>query len=387
VVVKWPAPSPTRETQEPIRTTAMAAPPTRSARSPLAAPPAAPGLPAPPALSAAAAISAAPAATTVSAAPAVPGARPVPGARALPAITAIVTTFNEEQNIGACIESLEWCDEILVVDSFSTDRTASIARGYPKVRFVQRTYYGSASQKNWAMDQVQNDWILIFDADERCTPALQREIVALLAANPRHDAYTIKRRVHFLDRVIRFSGWQHDRVVRLVRRGCARYPNRRVHADMITRGPAPILRNPMEHYMTDTLDEYIRRIEKYSFWGASQHWKEGKRAGFLEIFGRSAWRFLRTYLFQLGILDGMHGLVFCMLQSFGTYRKWSLLWGWHANAARGRLPTLPIFDEDETIWRGLEDRPPQRYQARGPAAAPAAARPGSIGPGAIGKDL
>jgi glycosyltransferase involved in cell wall biosynthesis len=306
-------------------------------------------------------------------APAAPAAPAVPGARALPAITAIVTTFNEEQNIGSCIESLEWCDEILVVDSFSTDRTAAIARGYPKVRFVQRTYYGSASQKNWAMDQVQNDWILIFDADERCTPALQRELVALLAANPRHDAYTIKRRVHFLDRVIRFSGWQHDRVVRLVRRGCARYPNRRVHADMITRGPAPILRNPMEHYMTDTLDEYIRRIEKYSFWGASQHWKEGKRAGFLEIFGRSAWRFVRTYLFQLGILDGMHGLVFCMLQSFGTYRKWSLLWGWRANAARGRMPTLPIFDEDESIWRGLEDRPPQRYQARGPAAAPAAA--------------
>lgn len=346
----------------------MAAPPTRSARSPLAAPPAAaPGLPAPSALSAATTVSATPVA------PAAPAAPAVPGARALPAITAIVTTFNEEQNIGSCIESLEWCDEILVVDSFSTDRTAAIARGYPKVRFVQRTYYGSASQKNWAMDQVQNDWILIFDADERCTPALQRELVALLAANPRHDAYTIKRRVHFLDRVIRFSGWQHDRVVRLVRRGCARYPNRRVHADMITRGPAPILRNPMEHYMTDTLDEYIRRIEKYSFWGASQHWKEGKRAGFLEIFGRSAWRFVRTYLFQLGILDGMHGLVFCMLQSFGTYRKWSLLWGWRANAARGRMPTLPIFDEDESIWRGLEDRPPQRYQARGPAAAPAAA--------------
>src|ERR1700746_190331 len=135
----------------------MAAPPTRSARPPLAARPA-----------------------------------------ALPAITAIITTFNEELNIGTCIESLLWCDEILVVDSFSTDGTAAIARSYPKVRFVQRTYYGSASQKNWAMDQVQNDWILIFDADERCTPALQREIVALLAANPRHDAYTIKRRVHFL---------------------------------------------------------------------------------------------------------------------------------------------------------------------------------------------
>jgi glycosyltransferase involved in cell wall biosynthesis len=272
-------------------------------------------------------------------------------------VAAIVTTFNEEQNIAGCIESLLWCDEIFVVDSFSTDRTAEIASGYPKVRFHQRTYYGSASQKNWAMDQVRHDWILIFDADERCTPELQREIQELLAAGPRQEAYTIKRRVYFLDRVIRFSGWQHDRVVRLVRKGTARYPNRRVHADMITRGPAPVLRSPMEHYMADTLDEYVRRIEKYSFWGASQNWKDGRSSGFLEVFGRSAWRFVRTYFFQLGILDGMHGLIFCLLQAYGTYLKWALLWGWHVNAARGREPNLPIFDEDQATWRGIEEAP------------------------------
>jgi glycosyltransferase involved in cell wall biosynthesis len=271
-----------------------------------------------------------------------------------PAVSAIITTLNEEQNIAECIESLLWCDEILIVDSFSTDRTAEICRSYDKVRFYQRTYYGSAAQKNWAMDQVESDWILIFDADERCTPALQKEIQDLVARGPEHDAYTIRRRVYFMNRVIRFSGWQHDRVVRLVRRGTARYPNRRVHADMITRGPAPELKNPMTHYMADSLDEYARRIEKYSFWGAAQHWREKRRSGFTEIFGRSVWRFLRTYIFQLGILDGLHGLVFCMLQSYGTYLKWALLWGWHVNAARGRMPALPEFDESENTWRPLE---------------------------------
>ncbi len=276
-----------------------------------------------------------------------------PSAR--PRVSAIVTTFNEEVHIAGCIESLLWCDEILVVDSFSTDRTPEIVRGFEKVRFYQRTYYGSAAQKNWAMDQVANEWILIFDADERCTPALQQEIEEVLAAGPRYEAYTIKRRVYFLDRLIRFSGWQHDRVVRLIRNGSARYPNRRVHADMITRGPAPMLRNSMEHYMADSLDEYVRRIEKYSFWGAAQHWREKRRAGFSEIFGRSIWRFFRTYIFQLGILDGMHGLVFCMLQAYGTYLKWALLWGWHINAARGRSPNLPIFDDSEETWRGLEE--------------------------------
>jgi glycosyltransferase involved in cell wall biosynthesis len=289
-----------------------------------------------------------------------PARQPTPSVR--PRLSAIITTFNEEANIAGCIDSLLWCDEILVVDSFSTDRTPEIVRGYPeKVRFFQRTYFGSASQKNWAMDQVAHEWILIFDADERCTPALQREIETLLAAGADHEAYTIKRRVYFLDRVIRFSGWQHDRVVRLIRNGSARYPNRRVHADMVTRGAAPVLKSPMEHYMADSLDEYVRRIEKYSFWGAAQKWREKRRAGFPEIFGRSIWRFFRTYMFQFGILDGMHGLVFCMLQAYGTYLKWSLLWGWHINAARGRMPNLPIFDDSEETWRGIEEseRPAQ----------------------------
>src|SRR5215207_1361262 len=95
--------------------------------------------------------------------------------RSRPGVSAIVTTFNEEQNIAGCIESLLWCDEIFVVDSFSTDRTPEIARGFDKVLFLQRIYYGSAWQMSWAMDQVSHEWILIFDADERCTPALQDE--------------------------------------------------------------------------------------------------------------------------------------------------------------------------------------------------------------------
>ena len=155
-----------------------------------------------------------------------------------PPISALVTTYNEERHIADCLASLDWCDEVLVVDSFSTDRTPEIVRGCERARFVQRTYYGSASQKNWAMDQTQNEWVLILDADERCTPELRAEIEALFqAGEPAQDAYTIKRRVFFLGKVIRFSGWQHDRVVRLLRRDAGRYPNRRVHADMLTRTP------------------------------------------------------------------------------------------------------------------------------------------------------
>jgi glycosyltransferase involved in cell wall biosynthesis len=277
------------------------------------------------------------------------------GEIARPKISVVVTTYNEEANIRGCLESLLWCDEILVIDSYSTDRTPEIVKGYEQVTFHQRTYYGSAAQKNWAMDQTAHDWILIFDADERCTPRLRREIEELLAKGPEHDAYTIRRRVYFLGKVIRFSGWQHDQVVRLVKKGAGRYPNRRVHADMTTRGPAPRLKNVMDHYMVEDFHEYVLRIVKYSRWGASQGWREGRRAGVPEVLGRSVWRFFRTYFLQLGVLDGMRGLVFCTLQAYGTYLKWSILWSWRVNEARGIEPDLPPVDESEEIWEGLDE--------------------------------
>jgi hypothetical protein len=178
----------------------------------------------------------------------------------------------------------------------------------------------------------------------------------LLASGPRADAYTIKRRVYFMDRVIRFSGWQHDRVVRLVKCGAGRYPNKRVHADMQTKGTPPVLAHPMLHFMIDSFDQYLPRIVKYGFWGAAQGWKSGKKSGAVEVFGRSAFRFLRMYILQFGFLDGMPGLVFCMLQAFGTYLKWAILWEWRANAERGRAPDLPVFDEDETVWAWEEEQ-------------------------------
>lgn len=271
-------------------------------------------------------------------------------------ISALVTTFNEERHIKECLESLQWCDELLVVDSYSTDRTPEIAREFDKVRLLQRTYFGSASQKNWAMDEAEHDWILIFDADERCTPELRNEILDLLSkGKPAYEAYTIRRTVYFLGEIIRFSGWQRDQVVRLLRHGAGRYPNRRVHADMVTRGKAPLLKNPMLHFMVDDFVTYARRIQKYSWWGAAQAWREGRRSGALEVLGRSVWRFLRTYLLQLGILDGMRGLVFCLLQAYGTYLKWSFLWSWHLNERRGLKPNLPTFDDNELTWRGVDE--------------------------------
>lgn len=273
-----------------------------------------------------------------------------------PKVSGIITSFNEEHNIAECIESLLWCDEIILVDSYSTDKTPEIAQKYDKVRFFQRTYYGAGAQKNWAMQHVRHDWIFLLDSDERCTPELRQEVEGILASGTEHSAFMMNRNVYILGRRIRYSGWQHDRVARLFRKGSAYYENRRVHSVLHTTGETPILDHAIEHHMVDrSFDEYAFRLAKYGYWNAAQCWRDGDRTSALEVLLRPAWRFFRTYILQLGILDGSLGIVFCLLQSYSTYMKFAILWGWQKNDARGIPPMLPEFDEDESTWEGLRE--------------------------------
>lgn len=270
-------------------------------------------------------------------------------------VTGLVTCFNEEHNVGACIESLQWCDEIIVVDSFSTDRTPEIAQSYDKVRFFQREYFGAGAQKNWAMEKVRFQWIFLLDSDERCTPELRDEVQEILKAGPKYLGYMMNRSVYLLGKRIRYSGWQRDRVARFFKKGTAFYENRRVHSALHTTGEVPILKNTIEHHMVDqTFTEYAFRLGKYGYWGAGQMWRDGKRTHVTEVVTRPFWRFFKVYGLQLGILDGARGLVFCLLQAYGTYMKFAILWGWQVNHARGIEPDLPEFDDAEQTWEGLE---------------------------------
>lgn len=272
-----------------------------------------------------------------------------------PRVTGLVTCFNEEHNIAECIESLLWCDEIIVVDSFSSDRTPEIVRSFEQVRFFQRTYFGAGAQKNWALQHVTGDWVFLLDADERCTPELRDEALALLDKGPGAEAYMVNRLVYFLGKPIRYSGWQRDRVVRFFRVGRAYYENRRVHSILHVQGETHFLQNRMPHLMVDrSFDEYAFRIAKYALWGAAQAWRDGERSNFAEVSLRALWRFLRTYVVQLGFLDGVRGMVFCLLQAYGTYLKWAILWGWQVNQARGIEPQLPEFDDSVSTWEGLQ---------------------------------
>jgi len=276
-----------------------------------------------------------------------------PSGAGRPGISALVTCYNEEHNIAACIDGLLWCDELVVVDSYSTDRTPEILRGYDKVRLLQHEYYGAAAQKNWALPQLRHDWVLIFDADERCSPALRGEIETLLASGPEAEAYRIRRNAYFLGKPIRHCGWHDDRVVRLFRRDAGTYERRRVHAKVVVRGQVGDLREPMDHFMVQDFDEYLRRIVKYGNWGAAQAWRDGKRTSLGRVVFRSGWRFVRSYLLMAGFLDGRQGLMFSLMQAYGTFVKWATVWGWQQQAASGREPRLPEFDEDEAVWQGL----------------------------------
>jgi glycosyltransferase involved in cell wall biosynthesis len=240
-------------------------------------------------------------------------------------LSVIIPTFNEEETIEDCLASVAFADEILVVDSFSTDRTVEVARARG-ARVVQREYGYSAQQKNWAIPQARHEWVLLVDADERVSPELGEEIRDLLARDPRADGYWIRRANHFLGKRIRHCGWGTDRVIRLFRRDVSRYQDRQVHAEIDLPGPLPTLRHPLEHHTFRSWSQYWRKLDLYSEWGARQMLQEGRRTDGAQILLRPTGRFIRMYFLRFGFLEGTHGVILSMLGAFTVYLKHARLW-------------------------------------------------------------
>lgn len=246
-------------------------------------------------------------------------------------ISVIVTTFNEERCITRCLQSLQRFDDILVVDSFSTDRTLEIARS-SGARIVQRAYESAAKQKNWALQHVERDWVLILDADERLTPALQAEIEAL-PDEPPYEGYWIRRESEYLGRRIRHCGWQRDKVLRLFQRGAGRYEETEVHEEVVLRSPPGQLLAALEHDPYADIAHHLRKMNSYTSRGARDFHRRGGRFPFVRMLVHPPFRFLRMYVLQAGILDGFHGLVLCALSSYGVMLKYAKAWARGRNAA------------------------------------------------------
>ncbi|MCB9263578.1 MAG: glycosyltransferase family 2 protein [Lewinellaceae bacterium] len=241
-------------------------------------------------------------------------------------LSVIITTFNEEHNIQGVLESVDWADEAIVVDSFSTDRTVEIARRYTR-RVMQREYTGPASQKNWAIPQASHEWILLLDADERVTKKLKLEIQKYLnQENIPFDAFWIGRRNFFMGKEVRYSGWQGDAVVRFFRRDLCRYNDKQVHEEVITEGlRVGRLNQKLLHYTYRDMEHFLAKMRRYARWSAQDYdEKTGRVTGFHLLF-KPLFRFLKHYFFQLGFLDGKVGLVVSSVMAWGVFLRYANL--------------------------------------------------------------
>jgi (heptosyl)LPS beta-1,4-glucosyltransferase len=245
----------------------------------------------------------------------------------MPKLTVLIPCKDERQHIAACIASARpIADEILVADSGSTDGTLEIVRSQGDCRLIEREYVNSADFKNWAIPQARHEWVLVLDADERVPPDLAAEIRDLLAFDPPHDGYALRRDVYFLGHRIRHCGWNTPTLIRLFRRTC-RYQTRRVHANVeVPSGSVGMLCGRLVHYTATDLERFVAKQHRYSSWSALDAFESGKRAGWLKLLTHTPLRFLQLYVLRGGILDGRVGLVLCGVMAYYTFLKDAKLW-------------------------------------------------------------
>lgn len=243
----------------------------------------------------------------------------------MPNVSVVIITFNEEKNIRAALESAKWADEIVVLDSFSTDRTVDICREYTQ-EVYQESWRGFSGQKQRAVDLAKNDWVFVLDSDERFTEWLRAEIAGLLQNGPGKDGYYCARRNHFMGREILHGGWYPDYSLRLFDRTKGRFVRREVHEAVEVRGATGYLDNPMLHYTYNGISDYLKRMERYAGLAAGELYKNGKKAGVLELMLRPPFTFFKMYLLKQGFRDGVHGLVLAVLYSYYTFSKYAMLW-------------------------------------------------------------
>ena len=240
-------------------------------------------------------------------------------------LSVLVTTKNEERTIRACLESARFAEEIVVVDSGSTDGTLAIVRPLAD-RVLEHPYESPAAQKNWSLPQLAHDWVLILDADERVTPELRAEIEAVLSGSPSRAGYWIRRENWFYGEPIRSAGWQRDRVLRLLDRTKGAYRPVLVHEEIELQGEAGTLSAKLLHEPYRDLDQYFEKWSRYSAWSAEELRRKRVRATGARLLLRPWLRFVRMYVLEGGFREGRRGIVLCGLAAFSVFTKYARRW-------------------------------------------------------------
>ena len=240
-------------------------------------------------------------------------------------ISITIRTFNEEKNIRECLESVNWADEIVVVDSNSTDSTVAIARGYTG-NIITQKWLGHIEQSQFATDQTTNTWVLHMDADERVTPELRDEIMALDLDRSPCDAYEMPRRHFFMQQWIDHSAWYPDYKIRLFRKDRCRWGGYAPHDEVKVKGLKKKLRNEIQHYIYLDIAHFAATKNKYSSLTAADHFKHGRRARIIDFTLRPLYAFLYRYFVRLGIADGIPGFTISVMEAHAVFMKYIKLY-------------------------------------------------------------
>lgn len=240
-------------------------------------------------------------------------------------ISATIITYNEEKNIKRCIESLDFVDEIVVVDSLSSDNTSTIAKELG-AKVIEQKFLGHIDQKQLAVESAKHDWILSLDADEEVSPELKASIVELIKKPLEYDAYEMKRVSFHLGRWIRHGGWYPDKKIRLFNRQKAYWGGYNPHDKVIVNGKVGMLDGDLKHYVFTDLRHNIDTNNSYSSIMAEDLYKKGKKFSYLKLFFKPVGKFLEVYIYKRGFLDGTAGFIIAVGASYSMFLKFAKLW-------------------------------------------------------------
>jgi len=250
----------------------------------------------------------------------------LPDKRDVSTISAIIITKNEELNVRDCLESVKWVNEIIVVDSGSKDRTIDIAKGFTQ-KIFNRPWDGYGVAKNFALSQCTGEWILSLDADERVSQELQKEIIENIASvDTSVAAMSMPRRANFLGRWINHCGWYPGRITRVFRRSAGQFTEERVHERLEINGKAISLHSDLLHYTDPDLKHYFEKFNKYTSLAAEELIENKRGFSLVNLIVNPLWVFFRMYILRLGFLDGIPGMILCVLSANYVFTKYAKHW-------------------------------------------------------------
>ncbi|WP_264551458.1 glycosyltransferase family 2 protein [Flavobacterium sp. N2038] len=241
-------------------------------------------------------------------------------------LSVLIITLNEEYRIKSLLEDIDFADEIIVVDSYSTDQTVNIVESFPNVKLIQNPFINYTSQRNFALNQAKNSWILFIDADEQLTPDLKAEISSVINDKNAASAYLVYRTFMFKNKKLNFSGWQTDKIFRLFNKSDCRYNEERmVHEKLVVNGRISTLKNKIIHFSYISFSDYQAKMYQYGIFKAREKLKKGQKPSFLLMAFHPLYTFLYQFIIRLGFLDGTKGITICYLNAYSIFIRYKEL--------------------------------------------------------------